>query len=260
MKDVELNPLNTHSRNLIRWGVALILILFLIIYLISQNSNKSEVHNDKVHLQNGKLLIFNDSIVINQFPDRIVFHYPYLIVVKPTQQLSSIYNLENKQKEKDIRAIVLDYYNANLLTNSGQRTYYNKKDLGVLCEKGFIKNQNEILCVTKQYENQVINKLISINLQTNGQKVIFASKNIITDVSIIGNDTYFGETHPQTHKNYVYINLERLEVPDIVSLIYQMNEKPYFVSFKSTLNNNNENYYLIENGGTKQLEGAIRLH
>lgn len=260
MKDVELNPLNANLRKLLQYGVALILALFLIIYFVFLNSKQNKVKNNTVYLQNGKLQVFDDSIIFNQFPDKLAFHYPYLVVIKPTQKTSTIYNLENKRQEKEVKEIVLDYYKDNLLFNRGATTFYNKQDLGILCEKGFIKSQSEILCVTKQYTNYVENKLISINIKTKEQKNVYSSNNLITDVSVIGNDVYVGEAEFQTHKNYIYINKEKIETPDIVSLIYQMNGKPYFASFKSALNNQKESYYLIENNKTlKQEEGKIIL-
>lgn len=255
MKDVELNPLNSNLRKLLQTGVALILVLFLVIYFIFLTKGHNKIKNNTVYLQNGKLQVFDDSVTFNQFPDKIVFHYPYLVIVKPTQKISMIYNLEEKKKEKEIKEIALDYYKGNLLFNRGTTTFYNKQDLGLLCEKAFIKSQDEILCITKQYTNNVDNKLISIDIKTKKQKDIYSSNNLITDVSVIGNDVYFGETEFHTHKNYIYINKQKLVVPDIISLIYQMNGKPYFASFKSVLNNQKESYYLIE--GDKEIKKEV---
>ena len=156
---------------------------------------------------------------------------------------------------------MLDYYKGNLLFNRGAATLYNKQDLGVLCENGFIKSQYEILCVTKQYTNYVENKLISINIQTKSQKDIYSSNNLITDVTVIGNNLYFGEAEFQNYKNYIYIDKKKIETPNIVSLIYQINNKPYFASFKSALNNQKESFYLIENKKVlKQEEGKVILY
>ncbi len=261
MKDIELNPLNANLRMILQFGVALILVLFLALYFIFLTKGQNKVKNNTVYLQNGKLQVFDDPIAFNQFPDEIAFHYPYLVVVKPTQKISTVYNLDLKKKEKEIKELVLDYYNNNVLFNRGATTFYNKQDLGILCEKGFIKSQYEILCVTKQYTNYVENKLILINIQTKSQKDIYSSNNLITDVTVIGNDVYFGEAEFQNHKNYVYVNKEKIEVPDIVSLIYQMNGKPYFASFKSVLNNQKESHYLINKGNiTKQDEGRILFY
>lgn len=256
MKDIDLNPLNANLRKLLQFGVALILVLFLIIYFVILGSKQNKVKNNTVYLQNGKLQIFDELITFNQFPDKLAFHYPYLVVIKPTQKISTIYNLENKEKEKEVKEIVLDYYKGNLLFNRGATTFYNKQDLGILCEKGFIKSQYEFLCVMKQNTNYVSNKLLTINIKTREQKEIYSSSNLITDVTVIGNDIYYGEAEFQNHKNFVYVNKEKIEASDIVSLIYQINNKPYFASFKSVLNSQKESYYLIENNQTlKQEEG-----
>ncbi len=256
MNDIELNPLNSNLRHLLQAGVALLLVLFLAVYFIFINKGQNKVKNTTVYLQNGKLQVFDDSIPFIQFPDKIAFHFPYLVVVKPTQKISLIYNLELKKKEKEIKEIVLDYYKNNVLFNKGAMTFYNKQSLGVLCEKGFIKSQDEILCVTKQQINEANNKLIIISVKSKIQKDIYFSSNLITDVSVIGNDTYFGEVNINTRKNYVYVNNQKREATDIVSLIYELDNKPYFASFKSVLNNQKESYYLINRDGTVKKEGG----
>lgn len=259
MKDVELNPLNANLRHLLQWGVILILALFLIIYFVFLSKGQNKIKNNTVYLQNGNLQVFDDKIAVSQFPDKIALHYPYLVIIKPTQKISIIYNLEERRLEKNVKEIVLDYYKGDLLFNRGTTTFYNKQDLGALCEKAFIKNQSEILCVTKQYTKEVDNKLVSINIKTKEQKIIYSSINLITDISVMGNGIYFGEAEIQTHKNYIYINNKRIETPDIVSLIYQMNGELYFASFKSVLNNQKESYYLINKNRTfkKESEGIL---
>lgn len=256
MKDVELNPLNSNLRHLLQWGIILILALFLIIYFVFLNKGQNKIKNNTVYLQNGNLQVFDERIAFNQFPDKLAFHYPYLIIVKPTQKISTIYNLEEKRQEKDVKEIVLDYYKGDFLINRGATTFYNKQDLGVLCEKAFIKSQSEVLCVTKQYVREINSKLVSINTETKEQKTIYSSSNLITDVSVMGNDISFGEAEIQTHKNYIYINGEKVETPDIVSLIYQMNGELYFASFKSVLNNQKESYYLINKNRVFKKEGG----
>lgn len=255
MKDVELNPLNSNLRHLLQWGVILILALFLIIYFVFLSKGQNKTKNNTVYLQNGNLQVFDDKIAVSQFPDKLAFHYPYLVIIKPTQKTSIIYNLEEKRLEKNIKEIVLDYYKGNLLFNRGATTFYNKQDLGVLCEKAFIKSQSEILCVTNQYVKENNSKLVSINIKTREQKIIYSSSNLITDVSVMGNDIYFGEAEIQTHNNYIYINNKRIETPDIVSLIYQMNGELYFASFKSVLNNQKESSYLVNKNGAFKKEG-----
>ncbi len=259
MTDIKLNPLNTNQRRLLQIGAALMLVVFLtIFFVVSRKSQSVTVKNNTVYLQDAKLYLFDEVIPVNQYPDRIVFHYPYLLVVQPEQQKSLVYNLETKIKESEIKQIILDYFKGDSLYNDGNSTHFNKQDLGMLCEKGFIKSPSEILCITKVSKDNIENKLISINTNTKKQKELYISKDLLTDVSFIGNSTYLGEIDMYTHKSYIMVDSNRIEVPDVVNLIYQMNGKQYFASYKSAFNGQKEGYYLLEGGKIiKQEDGKI---
>ena len=261
MTDIKLNPLNTNQRRLLQMGAALLLVVFLtILFITSRKSQNITLKNNTVYLQDAKLYLFDEVIPINQYPDRIAFHYPYLIVVKPEQQKSSVYNLATKVKESEIKQVVLDYFNGDSLYNVGNGTFFNKQDLKVLCEKGFIKSSSEILCITKINKNNVENKLVSIDVNTKKSKDIYTSKELLTNVSVINNNTYLGKIDLYTNKSSIVVNKDSSEVPDVVSLIYEMNGKPYFASYKSTFNGQKENYYLVGSGKTeKQEDGKIIL-
>jgi len=262
MTDIKLNPLNTNQRRLLQLGAALLLVIFLtIFFVVSRKSQNITVKNNTVYLKDAKLYIFDEVIPINQYPDRIVFHYPYLVVVKPEQQKSLVYNLETKVKESDIKQLVIDYFKSDSLYNVGNSTFFNKQDLKILCEKGFIKSSSEILCITKINKNNVENKLVSIDINTKKSKDVYTSKELLTDVSVINNNTYLGKIDLYTNKSSVVVNKDNFEVSDVVSLIYQMNGKAHFASYKSAFNGQKESYYLMEKNQTvKQENGKILLY
>lgn len=261
MKDIELNPFNLKTRKLLQLGVALILLIFLIgFFLLIKKTPESKLKNDTVYLENTNLYVFDDTYLLSQYPDKVLMHYPYLLVVKPSQQISYVYNLSTKSKEKEIKQSLLDYDGNNILYNTGKDTLFNQENLGILCDLGFIKSASEVLCVTKVDPNFSENKLVSIDIVTNKQKDIYTSKNLITAVSVINNVTYLGINDLYTQKNYLLIGKDQIEFTDIASFIYEMDSKPYVVSLKSAFNNNTESYYLIEGEkGVKQEGRKILL-
>lgn len=260
MKDRD--QLTTIQKKRLQIGVVFALVVFLLVFFfLNKKSETPTVKNPTVYLQNSKLQVFDETIPLSQFPDKISMHYPYLLVVKPEKKITYIYNLEQKQKEKDVKVALLDYDKGNMLYNEGKATVFNEHSLGVLCENGFIKSNQEILCVTKINPNNVENKLVSVDITTKKQKEVYVSKNLITDIAMINNDIYLGEIDLFNHKSYLLINKDRIEVPNLVSLIYQMNGKPYFASFKSELNKNTESWYLMNgNKAIKQENNKIFLY
>ena len=262
MKNIQLNPLKLNQRRLLQFGVALILIAFLtIFFVVSRKSQNIGVKNNTVYLQDGKLYLFDEIIPVNQYPDRLVFHYPYLVVVKPEQQKSLVYNLDTKLKEIEAKQVLLDYFDGKSLSNSGSVTYFDGQDLGVLCEKGFVKNSYEVLCITKINKDNVENKLISIDIKTKKQKAVYASKNLLTDVSVINGVLYIGEIDLYSQTNYVIVDGKCILSPDVVSLIYEINKKARFASYKSAFNGQKEASYSIEADKiVKQEVGKIQFY
>lgn len=246
MVNIRLNPLKPNQRRLLQLGVMLTLFVFLVVFFVSRKNQSVTIKNNTVYLQDGKLYLFDEVIPLNQYPDRIVFHYPYLVVVKPEQQKSLVYNLNTKLKQSEVSQIVLDYFDGKSLSNSGNATYFVGQDLGVLCEKGFIKNLNEILCITKINKNNVENKLVSIDIKTKRSQDVYTSNNLLTDVSVINDALYLGEIDLYTNKSYVLVNGERILATDIVSLIYEMGGKAYFAAYKSAFNGQSEASYLVD--------------
>lgn len=258
----EKNQLTSTQKRRLQIGVVIALVVFLFIFFfINKKNNTVTVKNPTVYLHDSKLQVFDDTIPLKQFPDKINMHYPYFLVVKPEEKISYVYNLEQKVKEKEVKEILLDYDNGKILFNKGKSTFLNGQYLGVLCENGFIKNDQEILCITKIKPNNVENKLVSVDSKSNKIKDLYLSKNLITDVTVVNGNVYIGEIDLFNHKNYLFINNERIESPNIVSLIYEINKKPYFASFKSELNNNTESWYLIDGSNmAKQIENRIYFY
>ncbi len=262
MTDIQLNPLTTNQRRWFQLGTVMILLAFLtIFFIVSRKSPSTTIKNNTVYLQDTKLYVFDDVIPINQYPDQVVFHYPYLVVVKPEQQKSLIYNLDTKQKVSESNQAVLDYFDGSGVYNVGNSTYYNNQNLGVLCEKGFIKSSQEILCIMKINKNNVENKLISIDINTKKSKDVYIPKELLTSVSVINNMTYLGGIDLYTNKSYLIVDNNRSEIPDVVSLVYVMNGKVYSASYKSAFNGQKESYYLLDKEQlVKQERGKIVLY
>ena len=255
MKDIKLNSFDKHQRRLLQYGVILILVLFLGVYFFLQQKDKL-LGNNGIYLEDSTLQIFDDMYTFNGYPDRILVHYPYFILVQGNKPLTIIYNLETKQKEKEINDILLDYYDGNIVYNR-KETYFNDKNLGEFCDAAFIKTSTEILCISKQSQNYVANMLLSINPETpNLWKRIYHSDNILTTVSVINNNLYIGEINFEIRQNYLTVNERTMPVENIVSVIYEIKGQPLFASFKSELNNNTLSSYLIENDHAEKQEGS----
>jgi hypothetical protein len=65
---------------------------------------------------------------------------------------------------------------------------------------------------------------------------------------VINNNTYLGKIDLYTNKSSIVVNNDSFEVLDVVSLIYEMNGKAFFASYKSALNGQKESSYLINQG------------
>ncbi len=255
MKDIELNPLDKNQRKLLQFGVVLMLCAFLIGYFFLVNKK-----NTTVYFENQNLHIFDESMTF-AYPDRLSIHYPYFLVVKPDSQTTLIYNLDQKKKVKEVREVVLDYQNNKILSVRGASTFINDQDLGVLCEKGVIKSEKEILCIVKIDPNSMQNKLISIDIKSNKKKDLYISKNLITEMNVIDGKNYLGEITLDSQKNFLVVDNEQIAVPNLVSMIYVIQGKPYFASFKSALNQQKESYYEINDSSViEQKDSKVILH
>lgn len=253
MKDIQLNPLSQSQRRLLQIGVILLLTVFLAgwFYFVSNKPVKVDLKNTTVYIQDSFLYAFDDTYDISQYPNRVAVHYPYLLVVQPSIQKTFVYNLPTREKT-EIDEAILDYSNAGILKNDGKTTLLNDTDLGLLCEKGFIKNAGEVLCLTKINSNTVENKLVSIDVPTMKQSEVYVSDDLVTDFSFINDTIYLGEIDLYNKKNYLMIGDERIEVPSVVNLIYEMDGRPHFATFKGELSAEESGYEISDNSVNKK--------
>ncbi len=252
-----MKELTKKQRRILQIAVAIIALVFMagFLYFTQKNEPTSTLKNETVYVQNSKLQVFDDNYDVSQYPDRISLHYPYLLVIKPNLQTTYIYNLEQKKKEKEVSEVLLDYSKGNQLYNKGKTSYFNDRNLGTLCDKGFIKSPEEILCLVKFNVNSMNNILITINPTTQKSRDLYISQNLLTDLKVINNKIYLGEIDTYNHKNRILVDKEPIGVPNIISAIYEINGQPYFAAFKSELNQNTESYYLIDGGKVTKQEG-----
>lgn len=254
-KSVRLYSLNMEltdeRRTELKKIVAICLIVFLLFYGIfmyfkyfkHNNKQKNSADNNSIIFTQPNLQIFSYNEKLNLYPDRVLMHYPYFIVVKPDEWKSTIYNIETKKKEKTMPEIILDYYKGNTVFNKqGYDTYYNDKDLGLLCDQAFIKSEKEILCIIRPDKNQIANKLISINTKTFEQKDLYKSLDVLTALYFEKNTLYIGEYDFKTNKAYLTVNDKTIPAIDLINVIYPMKNSIYLASFKSKRNHLVESY------------------
>ena len=260
MKNIELNQLTTNQRRVLQVGVAIVLVVFLAGFFLLRKSPTPvpEQKNETVYIQDSTLYVFDDTISIAEYPSRVAVHYPYLLVILPKKQVTHVYNLEEKKKEKDFSETILDYADGKVLRNGGKTTLLDTLDLGVLCDKGFIQSSSQVLCLTRVTTNNVENKVISISIPDKKQKEVYVSGDIITDFSVIKGRVYIGEIKLHNKQNYLLVDGEKTEVPSVVSLIYEMGGEPYFATLKGALSEQ-EVYYQIKSGRMSEVGNKTKI-
>lgn len=243
MKNILKQKFDANQRRLLQYGVILILVLYLAFYFFAQKGNITA--NKQVYLEGSTLHVFNDTYTFKGYPDKIAVHYPYFIFVQADKPLTIVYDIEKQEKITEINDILLDYYDGNTVYNR-KESFFNDKNLGEYCDAAFIKNTNEVLCITKKSKDFVDNMLIDINPDTpNLWKRIYQSDNILTTVSVINNKLYIGEVNFESKQNYLTVNEKITPVDTPVNMIYQMNGSPYFASFRNAESEKNS-YYQID--------------
>ncbi len=249
MKDIAVNPLTQGQRRILQLGVVFLLCIFLIGYFFMMSRTK----NTTVYLQNETLQVFDETIPF-AYPDKLELHFPYLLVVKPEEHKTLVYDLQEKQKKEEVQHVILDYAQEQSLYNEGASSFLKGVSLKALCVEGIIKSKSEILCVSD-------NKLLSVDPISKRQRILYISRYIITDLNLIGGKYYLGEIDPGTKKSYIVTGGKQITVPNVVSVIYELNGKPYFVSLKGALNPNKEEFYEIEqNNAVLRGENKIMLY
>ena len=260
-----MNNLSTEKRKQLKILLILVAIIFFIAYgtmMYLKYAEKPTRNTPKVKqgvvFDQPKLQFFQISQQLNVYPDRIAVHYPYLIIVHPDKLRSEIYNMETKQKEKEVQEVVLDYYKGDLVYNKqGYLTYFNKTNLEIICDQAFIKSKTEVLCITRMDQNKQGNKLISINPQTHAQTDVYESQNVLTAVYFDKSRIYVGEYDFVTNRAYVTVNNKTTESPDLINMFYPMGDKFYAASFKSLRNKQTESYYEIIMAGEQPMVRLI---
>lgn len=269
-----MSELSPEKRQQLKIIVILVAIVFCVIYgtvmflkyTQEPTAGKQTKENGQVVFEQPKLKFFNYTQQLSAFPDRITIHHPYLIIVRPNELKSEIYNIDTKRKEKEIKEVILDYFNGDMVYNKqGYRTYFNDKDLGLLCDQAFIQSKTAVLCIIRPDQNKQDNKFISINPETFEQKDIYQSQNVLTAVYFDKDTLYIGEYDFVKNKSFVTANGKTALVGDLVNIIYPMEDKMYAASFKSLRNKQIESYYEIEQSNdslaTKLIEkDRIVLH
>lgn len=234
MKDTQLNPLSENQRKLLRYGVVLMLVIFLAGWFYFT----SGVKNTSVYLKDSTLQVFDDSVPFT-YPDNLELHEDYLLIVQPEKQKTHIVNLKTRKTEKIVDKALLDYADGKMLYNKGAETYVDEKALGVLCEQGVIRFEADVLCVSG-------NSILSINSATNKQRILYTSDKLITEISLLNNDIYLGAINPESKQSYIVREGIEIPVPNVVNIIYGINGIPYFASLKGALNPETVSSYQIE--------------
>lgn len=250
-----MNELTAETRNKLKIGVLLIAIAFLVIYgivmyfkYIPTKAQDEPAENNTVVFSQPTLSFFSLQEQLALFPDRITIHDPYLVVVRPNESKSEIYNMQTKKKEKEVNEVILDYSAGDTVYNKqGFETYFNKKNLNILCDQAFIKSPTEILCVTRPDANKQENKLISVNTKDLIQKELYASQKVITAIYYDKDTLYIAEYDFAAQKASLRVNNMNTSVNDLINVLYPMNNKFYAAAFKSMRNNKIESYYKINN-------------
>lgn len=210
------------------------------------------VQNNAVVFEQPRLKIFEETLYLNEFPDKILIHDSNIIVVKPEQanQITTVYDVNTKRQIDTHESIVLDYVNKNFLYNKhGVQTFYNEKDLGVHCDKGFIQDPTTILCVTAKQKDPLDNKLMSINPQTLKKHDLYSPQNLITAVYVAKGTLYVGEQNIVSKKTYLKVGDTIVETPSQVSIIYPMQNSMYYATFQSQSLQREAGYYRIDEKG-----------
>lgn len=248
-----MNELTTETRNKLKIGVLLIAIVVLVIYgmtmylkYIPTKAQEMPAENNTVVFSQPTLTFFSLQEQLSLYPDRITIHDPYLMVVRPNEWKSEIYNMQTKKKEKEVNEVVLDYFEGNSVYNKqGFETYFNKKNLNILCDQAFIKSSTEVFCVTRPDANRQDNELLLINSQTIAQEQVYKSSKVITAIYYDKDTLYVGEYDFAAQKASIVVNNMSTSVNDLINVIYPIQNKMYAASFKSLRNNKRESYYEI---------------
>ncbi|OGH27775.1 MAG: hypothetical protein A3C27_02295 [Candidatus Levybacteria bacterium RIFCSPHIGHO2_02_FULL_39_36] len=252
-KPIILNPLNLNQRRLFQFAIVFLLVLFFIIlfFLLRKNQQNS---SSAVILQDSKLQVFDQTYDDFDYPNKVSVHYPYILIIQPGKTLTTIYDLSKKEKKEEFKKVLLDYDGNNILY-SGKQTFFNKINLGILCENGFIKSDQEVLCVAKKNSATFENELMSINTKTKLQRILYQADNLITAVSFVKEKLYIGEINTDTNASYLIVEGKKIKTQTPVNLIYPLKNQIYLASLKSIFTKNKVMYFAVEKDNSTVLMG-----
>ncbi len=229
-------------------GGSFLVFYFLFIYKGENNSNQTDNQtNNSVYYQNQRLTIGREVLHFKNSADRFTIHGDYLLVSKPFNQTTQIYSLKQQEKVKDIKKDLLDFDGKNVLYNEkGINTHFNGKDLHTTCFGGYIKSPTEILCIVPKKDDNLDNKLVTINPQDLTIIELYSSKITLHYVTYVKGTVYIGGFSLQTKENYLIMNGKPTEVPNRVNVLYEKQNNIYFGSFQNEANSHVVNYYKIK--------------
>lgn len=243
-------------------------LIFIIWFFTSENKvTNSEGSDDEdnnsseeqiVRFKEPTLFFFGQKIVVNLENDRLLFHYPYILVVKTSSLKTRIFNIETEQEEERFQGFLLDYDGDHKLEDRNGKTFFDDNEVPHRCYYGYIKSEDEILCTIHNEPNT----LYSIKTKDFEKEKVFDVGEMITDFMydpfqerlIIGainteidNRFYL---HLQFKNEEDTVGSVVISSPNLISQFFiysNKNEKTYlyFASYRSALNDNTEGYYSI---------------
>ncbi|MGH7203113.1 MAG: hypothetical protein ACREHC_01575 [Candidatus Levyibacteriota bacterium] len=240
--------------------LGMLLVLTILFYIATNQKsgrvvnipNEKKITSGSIIFGQPNLYIFNDRRIINQYPDIIRFHYPYFLVITPGdyEHTSTVYSITEKRKVKEFNKVILDYFNGDVLSTDGKTTFFNKKNLNMQCSQGYIKDKTSVYCIVPKDNDPLNNKLISVNPQNGVSQDFYNSDKLITTFTFINNMTYIAEEDTTTQKTYLRIGTLEKVIPTQADIIYPMEGKQYYATFKVNDENREASYYEILHTGS----------
>ncbi|MGH7203107.1 MAG: hypothetical protein ACREHC_01545 [Candidatus Levyibacteriota bacterium] len=220
-------------------------LVMLSIYLLYYSQQKKQKEVQPIIYKHLKLHIFGETIQMRA-DDSIFVHDNYLLVVRPFEGESRIYNMQTQKRIASKPQLALDFDGKNLLYNqNGATTYFNNIPLKKHCSAGYIKSSSEILCITPKHTDLLDNELLSLNPKTGAEKVVYASRFTLNTVTVIKNTLYIGGFVLASHQPVVIVNNSYIKLPDRADVIYPRDGHIFIGSFAGGFNSNTESYTLL---------------
>lgn len=215
---------------------------------------KQPVTQNPAKFKNLVLTIGNTKYKLGGYPDRIQIHGDYLLLIEPYKNKTIIFRRSTQKKIREENKIITDFDGTNTLTSENDLTTdFNNNSLRARCLAGFIKSPTEILCVVPKKDDNLDNKLVSIDPQTLQQTDIYTSDYTLNSVFSIDGKTYIGGYSLQGKNPVLITSGKGYPIQDKADVIYRIGKIIYFASYKSDFNHKTESYTEInttDNGVT----------